>query len=107
MIRRPPRSPLFPYTKLVRSELIGGIVYMASPLRRPHGVYHIALGTLLGIYEAATPGVEAADNATVILGEESEPQTDLNLRVLPERGRQTRVNDGEYLRGAPDVVAHS
>src|SRR5690348_18006492 len=47
MIRRPPRSTLFPYTTLFRSfhdryeampddtwaELVGGVVYMPSPVR--------------------------------------------------------------------------
>jgi Uma2 family endonuclease len=93
------------YPEDVKFELVGGIVYMASPLRRPHGVYHVTLSGVFALYEAATPGVEAADNATVILGEESEPQPDLNLRVLPECGGQTRVNDEEYLEGAPELLA--
>src|SRR3989441_13123142 len=35
MIRRPPRSPLFPYTTLFRSDVAGGVVFVRSePHRR-------------------------------------------------------------------------
>src|SRR5260221_3419548 len=37
MIRRPPRSTLFPYTTLFRSLLIAVISLRASLLLRPHG----------------------------------------------------------------------
>src|SRR5438132_1422155 len=76
------------YPEDVKFELIGGIVYMASPLRRLHAIYRLKLGTILSLYADATPGVEALDNATTILGEESEPQPDLALRILPEYGGQ-------------------
>src|SRR5947209_7310805 len=67
------------YPDDVKFELIGGIVYMASPLRYTHGTYSQELSLVFSLYRTATPGVEAADNATVILGEESEPQPDLAL----------------------------
>src|SRR5207302_559487 len=72
-----------------RAELIGGIVYVSSPLRRPHGMNHLPLGAVLFLYEGSTPGVESGDNATVMLGEEGEPQPDLLLRILPEYGGQS------------------
>src|SRR5713101_4555114 len=58
-------------------ELIGGVVYLASPLRRPHANYHEEVSFVLGLYRRATPGVELLLDATVILGQESEPQPDL------------------------------
>jgi Uma2 family endonuclease len=88
-----------------RFELVGGIVYMTLPLRWTHGTYHTQLGVVLGLYDAGTPGVEAGDNATLILGEESEPQPDLALRILPECGGQSTVEADEYVRGAPELVA--
>ena len=48
----------------VKFELIGGIVYMASPLRRPHAHYEEELSFALGIYRRGTPGVELLPNAT-------------------------------------------
>ena len=86
-------------------ELIGGTVYMASPLRRPHGAYQVHLSGVLFLYKSGTPGVEGTDNATVILGEESEPQPDLALRILAECGGQSRVNEEEYLEGPPELLA--
>src|SRR5436190_7692236 len=59
-----------------RAELIGGIVFMPSPLKRPHGRIHLAINGWLWNYSKATPGVEAFDNATAILNEENEPQPD-------------------------------
>jgi Uma2 family endonuclease len=87
-----------------RAELIGGIVYVSSPLKRPHGTNHLPLGTLFFIYEGHTPGVESGDNTTVQLGESAEPQPDLYLRILPENGGQSRTED-EYVVGAPELIA--
>ncbi|MBY0527859.1 MAG: Uma2 family endonuclease [Gemmataceae bacterium] len=93
-----------------KAELIGGIVYVASPLKRPHGITHPPLTTLLYLYKARTPGVEAADNATVLLGDEEEPQPDLFLRILPEFGGQSRTTSDDYVAGPPELIieiAHS
>lgn len=88
-----------------KAELIGGIVYVASPLRRRHGTNHLPLGTVLFAYEGNTPGVESGDNTTVILGDESEPQPDLYLRILPEFGGQSKTSDDDYVEGPPELVA--
>src|SRR5215218_3185359 len=69
-----------------RAELIGGVVYMPSPLKRPHGRIHSQVIRWIGDYEDATPGVEVLDNATNILGPHSEPQPDVSLLILPECG---------------------
>jgi hypothetical protein len=98
------------YPEDVKFELVGGIVYMASPLRRPHGTSSPKLSLVLSLYEAATPGTEVADNMTAILGEKSEPQPDLMLRLLTECGGQSAYNEEQYLVGAPEwvgEVAHS
>jgi Uma2 family endonuclease len=94
----------------VRAELIGGIVYMPSPLKVPHGTHASKLNGLLVMYEAATPGIQSLQNTTAILGQSSEPQPDLALRLLPERAGQSRENRKRYLIGAPELiieVAHS
>jgi hypothetical protein len=93
------------YPEDVKFELIGGIVYMGSPLRRLHGTYHAKLSGVLFLYEEVTPGVELLDNATTILGGESEPQPDLALRILPEWGGQSRTDEREYVVGAPELLA--
>ena len=93
------------YPEDVKFELVGGVVYMTSPLRRPHGVCHPELSLALALYKADTPGVELSDNATVILGEESEPQPDLALRVLTECGGRSRVNEDDYYTGPHELIA--
>lgn len=93
-----------------KAELIGGTVYVASPLKIPHGTVHPPLSTLFFVYAARTSGLETGDNTTTILGEDSEPQPDLYLRILPEYGGQSGTTDDEYVGGAPELIgeiAHS
>ena len=88
-----------------KAELIGGIVYVASPLRRRHGNRHIRLGALISIYEGNTPGTEAGGNVTILLGDHGEPQPDVYLRILPEYGGQSRTTSDDYVAGAPELIA--
>lgn len=88
----------------VRAELIGGIVYMASPQKSPHGRYHHKLNYWLGEYENATPGTECQLNSTTLLAANAEPQPDACLLILPEHGGQTWEDDDGYLNGAPEWV---
>lgn len=88
-----------------RAELIGGVVYVASPLKRRHGTHHLYLGGLFLGYQGYTPGTEAGDNATIILSEQGEPQPDLFLRILPEYGGQSQTDEADYVVGAPESIA--
>jgi len=91
-------------------ELIGGIVYMASPLSLTHSNYDGKIGLVLEMYALATPGVQVTHNATAILDVESEPQPDLGMRILPEYGGQSQTSPDDYLQGAPELlveIAHS
>jgi len=88
----------------VHAELIGGIVYMASPLRARHGSNHSWLTTPFVHYEWATPGTQVCDNSTIILGKASEPQPDLLLRVLPSHGGRTETDADGYVVGPPELV---
>jgi Uma2 family endonuclease len=91
---------------LKKAELIQGVVYMPSPTRvRRHGQPHFRLIGWLGNYEAATPGVEGIDNGTVRLDDENEPQPDAALVISPDRGRQSRISEDDYLEGAPELAA--
>lgn len=89
----------------VRAELIGGIVFMASPLRRRHGRHGARLIHWLTEYELATTGTECLENTTNILGDDSEPEPDACLIILPENGGQTWEDDKGYLNGSPELVA--
>src|SRR5690348_14283784 len=85
-----------------RAELIGGIVYVAGRVKRSHGTKQAALGALFGMYTLQTAGTEAGSHATVLLGEASEPEPDLFLRILPEHGGQSRTTPDDYVEGAPE-----
>src|SRR5260370_10407939 len=73
------------HPEIKNAELIGGIVYMASPVSVEHGDMDGDVGTWLGTYKAATPGTASGHNTTSFLLEDM-PQPDLNLRILPEFG---------------------
>lgn len=88
----------------IRAELIGGIVYMASPLKRRHGRSGARLTQWLTAYEDATSGTEALENASNILGPGSEPQPDGCLLILPECGGQIWEDEKGYVNGAPEFV---
>jgi Uma2 family endonuclease len=91
---------------LKKAELVEGVVYVASPVRhRYHGRPHIHLLTWLGHYEAGTPGVEAGDNSTVQLGPTNTPQPDGLLFIQAEHGGQVKIDEEDYIVGAPDLVA--
>ena len=88
-----------------KAELINGVVYMSSPLRyRSHGMPSQYLNGWLFLYLAHTPGVEGAENATVRLDVGSEPQPDGLLLITPECGGQTRIDDDDYVAGAPELA---
>lgn|SRR5487761_1428865 len=91
-------------------ELVGGVVYIASPRKLKQSDYDGDIGYLLGTYRRATPGIQVTHNASAILGKKSEPQPDLAMRILPEYGGQSRTTGDDYLEGAPELVveiAHS
>ena len=86
-----------------KAELIEGVVYMASPLRyRNHGVPHAQIMGWLLTYVANTPGVGIADNTTVRLDADNEPQPDALLRI--EVGGQSRISEDDYVEGAPELI---
>jgi len=88
--------------KSFRAELIGGIVYVPSPLKSDHGGLHADVVTWANIYRSRTPGARVLDNATDVLGPDSEPQPD-TLLVL--EGGQTRITSDGYVEGPPELIA--
>jgi len=66
-----------------KAELIGGVVYVASPTPPRHGRPHARVVHWLGVYADDTPGTDVLDNTTNVLGTDSEPEPDACLVVLP------------------------
>jgi Uma2 family endonuclease len=91
----------------VRAELIGGIVYMASPQKRPHSRTTLLVGHWLGEYEEWTPGTEVLAGATDIMGSASQPEPDHCLFVLPQFGGSVGFNESDYLTGAPELIVET
>ena len=73
-----------------RAELIGGRVYLPSPVSGDHGQMDRWIIGWLAVYQAATPGVDGANNATSLMLEDA-PQPDLSLLILPEYGGKAAV----------------
>lgn len=88
----------------VRAELIGGIVYMASPVSLYHGEMHsLTIGLMIN-YFVGTKGIQVVDNTSVILGKMDEPQPDISVRILPEYGGQSGTTSRGYISGAPELI---
>ena len=91
---------------LKKAELIEGVegvVYMPSPVRTDiHSDPHARIMMWLGVYWAATPGVQCADNATVRLDPDNEAQPDALLRI--DGGGTSLLNDKGYIEGAPELI---
>ena len=87
-----------------KAELIEGIVYTPSPVRLVHAGPHAMIETVLLVYTASTPRVRGANNATVRLDLDNEPQPDVLLYIEEAAGGQSRVSDDGYLEGAPELI---
>lgn len=90
---------------LKKAELIDGVVYMPSPVRvMKHGSPHAKMIGWLVLYEANTPGVHAADNSSVRLGSDSEPQPDATLFVEPSHGGRVQISADDYIEDGPELL---
>jgi Uma2 family endonuclease len=89
---------------LKKAELIEGRVYMASPVKPPHGRPHARTTGWLLVYEAATAGVASSTNTTVRFDGDNEPQPDVLLAIEPSYGGQSHVDEDGYLSGSPELL---
>lgn len=89
---------------LKKAELIEGIVYMSSPVRRKHGKFSVQMTLWLATFSITTPGTEVADNTTTILDEDNEPQLDVYLRIEEDYDGQSWPDENDYITGAPELV---
>src|SRR4051794_617328 len=73
-----------------RAELIGGVVYMPSPMRNDRGDENVPIVIWLDYYAEFTAGVRPNIGSSLLLDDNAEPQADCSVRILPELGGQTR-----------------
>lgn len=90
----------------VKAERIEGVIHMpaAAVSASFHGEHHANVLTWLGVYQSATPGVVAADNSTVQLDIDNDPQPDACLRIRPSHGGLTKLTAEGYIDGSPELV---
>jgi hypothetical protein len=87
-----------------RAELIGGVVYMPSPVTPGHGDAHVPILVWLHHYSVATPGLQVLDNTSTALDDLGELQPDAQLRVRSDYGGRTRSTP-KLIAGAPELIA--
>jgi Uma2 family endonuclease len=75
---------------------------MGSPVRIGHGKIHACIMAWLGNYWTATPGVQVADNTTVRLDGDNEPQPDALLRI--EKNGRSQIRSDGYIEGSPERI---
>src|SRR2546425_1964404 len=99
MIRRPPRSTLFPYTTLFRSPPCGGTV----PLPHPHPARRPAALPSRGLGERQSPEVHRAGGTRPDLVRSEEHTSELQslaylvCRLLLEKKKNTTQTIAGYL----------
>lgn len=87
-----------------KAELIGGVVYVASPVTDDHGTPHGLVPQWLGFYQLATPFLICAVESTVRLDNLNQPQPDIHLRIDEAHGGRSRLTPDWYVAGAPELV---
>ena len=88
---------------LKSAELLGGVVYMPSPLGADHSTTDAHVTFWLQCYATHTPGCETGSNATWHMLADA-PQPDSHLRIIRECGGTSWVKDN-YFHGAPELAA--
>jgi Uma2 family endonuclease len=88
---------------LKHAELIDGVVFMPSPVSRPHSDSHLDMSLWVASYRDLTPGCHGGSDCTWLMSPNDVPQPDLFLRILPECGGQSD-DSGKYATGAPELV---
>ncbi len=86
-----------------RAELIGGVVFMPSPVGDLHAIFTAGANGWVWSYSCRTPGTLVADNGSTALDDLTEVQPDVSLRINPEFGGQTR-RLGNIVGGAPELI---
>ena len=88
-----------------KAELINGVVHTALPASFvQHGGPHFHIVGWLNYYQAYTPGTEGADNASIRLDLENEPQPDASLIIDPAKGGTAVIDEDGFLASAPELV---
>src|SRR5256886_17614808 len=103
MIRRPPRSTLFPYTTLFRS-----VCAEQRPARRPFQLPLVGTGPALPEIALAVVEVEAADHAVAVEGDViAQPRRELWVGLHPEESAVQLTGNRALVSQIHDVRLHT
>lgn len=103
---------------VVRAELLKGVVYINARRQVIDGKERIMppisggghsgpqanVMTLLGVYAAQTAGVVLNGPTTVHMSDETNPEPDALLRILPEYGGRSTLGEDDFIDGPPELV---
>src|SRR5690349_24263546 len=101
MIRRPPRSTLFPYTTLFRSRRRNGCGCGAPDSREPGWAARTPRTTIRGSPSAAPPSSRSEEHTS-----ELQSRRDLVCRLLLEKKKETEVRQDTLDHNADAVFRH-
>jgi len=93
------------HPEIKKAELIEGVVYVASPVRiESHAKPHGSMMAWLVTYASRHSNITWADNGTVRLDADNEPQPDAMLLWDASHGGQSHIDEDDYLAGAPELA---
>jgi len=84
--------------------LIGGVVYVASPVSDVHGTPHSDLDQWIGFYRVGTPYLISSIEGTVRIDDLNQPEPDIHLRIDSAHGGQATLSADKYVKGTPELV---
>ena len=87
-----------------KAELIEGVVYVSTPIYVQHGEPHSDIIGWLSVYRAATPGIRIADNTSLRLDVDNEPQPDVCVWIDDPTGQAPRVPKEGFLEIVPELI---
>jgi Uma2 family endonuclease len=91
---------------LNKAELVEGVVYLRSSVgHEGHGKPHFHLIGWLDRYVGATQGIDGGDGSSIRLDMDNMPQPDAFLYILPAAGGRVRIDEDDYVVGAPELAA--
>lgn len=100
-MRQPEFHRIYSQLPNVRAELVGGRVYVASPVSEPHASRDSIMGGWTLTYAARVSSLKSLDNATFILSPDDELQPD--TAIIVRRNGLSRINERRLREGVGEL----
>jgi Uma2 family endonuclease len=86
------------------AELIEGRAYITNRVPFSHAGPHADIVGWLGMYHAYTPRTLGGNNGSVRMDSDNMPQPDGVLMIDSRSGGQARIDEDDYIDGAPELI---